>query len=312
MPFRKKNGFLKNKKQVFKTTFGAGAIIFSFALLLRIQSGIPERLPPDARALSSYDTYWHFAESYWKNILGDKKSDTTILIYGDSHAQQLITLLDQILGEFNLNGEVYTLGGTPPLIGMANPYNHDKFEKNALEKTLKKHSITDVFLIANWRTYIVNSAIYCPGENSKSPLSIKESVKKFKIHLEKTIRLFKKEGVKNIWILKEIPQNKKIKSLHTFGLNAWKGIDLDLGDPLSTHRKDSAISDLIFKEISSDNAVHILDSSPLFFQNRKTCLVVDKKSYIPLYRGAHHLTSDGAKILSPLFKKVFNEISSRN
>ena len=117
-----------------RLTLFAGATVFSFLLigfgaLLNFKSGLPDRLPPEARPLyaATQDFFKPAGKCYDQDndklpgvpycLVGNREATSEVLVWGDSHANAMRTGFDVAARDANVAAIIIYNAGCPPFFG---------------------------------------------------------------------------------------------------------------------------------------------------------------------------------------------------
>jgi hypothetical protein len=221
--------------------------------------------------------------------------EPNFFVMGDSHAEQLIFLLDELSREANISGVVTTHGATPPITNWPyrKPFQTDNQQEffDAQLEYVKRHHIKHVILHAFWSSY---------GEQSSQNLrsSIIQSVKRFE------------DAGARVCILMGVPfySNKLIRAVireQFFGREPTNGI----GATLAEHHLKNRFMDGLREEFPN---VRFVDPSSKFLLGSQDKYAVRKEERL-LYRDGNHLTQFGVHtIWENLLRPIIVDIARQN
>jgi len=247
-------------------------------------------------------------------FLGDTSvQNTSVLLWGDSHARALISVIDILLKEKGIKGCAATHHATPPILNWYYPVTYGLGDRSiaynqAVFEYIKRKKIKHVILVANWKRY----APYSSGGDNKHKFA-----DSFYPSLSSTIKKLVGAGVKP-WVVLDVPNHnfpvlKELRRSSITGENIipfcstpknWKGLD-DMNPQLI----------LDIKNIGGC----IIDPKPKFIDPEIGCYSIEKEGF-SLYRDGDHLSEKGAEIVmlpflreSLLLKSASSSLStSRN
>jgi len=303
---------------------GAGALLAAIclavlpSLLIRLQQGVPGRLPEPIRAV--------FNEATNKNPRieeclaftlpvpectygGDRLG---IIVIGDSHAGALVRSIEKALPDPNLNVLDWTLARCPTILGIKkvgeSDYRCNEFLVQALEK--QKSLPGDVPLV------IINrSAVYISGPNepdrtdeAKVPLFYIGSPKE-----ARTAEYFQgmREGLINtacefaktrpVYLVRPTPE-LKIDVPKTMGRALLQGRQAEVSVSLEEYRQRNAFVFEAQDMAAERCGVKILDPTP-YLCHGDSCR--GDVAGIPIYFDDDHLSERGGSLLIPMFRQLF-------
>ena len=141
-------------------------------------------------------------------------------------------------------------------------------------------------------------------------INTETSMMVMRIHLQKMLVRFKREGVK-VWILKQVPAtNNSHTALHVYMLKRF---------PRINWMNESVVTSESYqqKQLNANNIidglpeglVNVVDPNSQFFKDFQKLKIYNERSY---YRDDNHLTRYGSEYyLSNLFEGIFTQINTR-
>lgn len=217
----------------------------------------------------------------------DTNQVINLLIWGDSHAMSVTPVLDELCRRFSWRGVQATHSATAPILGYV---SQDKFglgEKapvfeNAVAAFIVQNHVKNVLLAGAWSGYL-------DSDRSKTQLLA-------------TVRTLLNSGA-HVYVLKDVPyQDHDIKriiraaALHDYSLE-------QIGVTPADYQQKNREAETVFRELSGMGA-DILDPTDCFRTGNGIYGIV-KNNQI-LYCDYHHLTVEGARILTDVFEPIFH------
>jgi len=302
-PFRRRERlkeFLKIKNGLLALTIlGLTALILF--LFLKISFPNTKLKHKDTNCFKTEATM----ESVEECTFGDRDSNRTFVLYGDSHASALYPLFEKFAKENKRRGVFISLSGCAPLFdvrrddGVGNASNcTGEYAKN-IENFLEKNSkdIKDIYLVARWTLYekgwILNGRLqkathFLSNSEIKSKTA-NQSAKVLKKALFETVDRVSRDFNISTTIFKNVP------TLHgDINKRGLKNITRD--EYLSQLKYTNAI----FKELKRRDGVDIIDPIDIFCPT-DSCLMYEGNE--PLYIDDNHVNYRGAMKLYPLLEK---------
>jgi hypothetical protein len=213
-----------------------------------------------------------------------------LLVWGDSHAQVEIPVLDALCKEHYVRGVAATHSKTAPLVGYESrgvwSLNEDSLAFNAaIVRFVRDKHISNVVMIARWDYYITED----------------KGTDRLHRGVMATISALENSGAR-IWIMRQVPKYswnvpKALASAVLHGHDPEQ-----LGRPLAEQRIQTQIQSPIFEGVGSSN-VTVLDPTDLFVDASGRCRVA--KDGKALYFDTDHVNVAGAFMLRPLFEPIF-------
>ncbi len=314
-PFRSKT-LLKTRTQAFKLFYVTTITVALAGTVVYKMEGIPDRFSQEAQAIAAVaneemilDDTREIRKTGELPLLApphDEKRPLSVLIWGDSHAQMMLPVLQEICNDRKVDVHYSVRAAHPPILDTNRfPDRPDVAGFNdAVFGFVKKHDIKKIVLIARWSKYCVPDpgsgkvAITDRDGSDTHPTEVFES------HLRKMVDTLQKLGVKT-WIVRQIPYQKRSPVELIFHAHRL-GRDLDTLSHTSEEAKayHTTVNDILDR--LPGKHVTILDPIPYFdLKNGRTRIHIEG---IPIYFDEDHLTARGSKILRPLFDPLFDEL----
>jgi peptidoglycan/LPS O-acetylase OafA/YrhL len=294
-PFRKRL-VLQRRAGVFAFAAASTAAMIALGLFIHGGQGVPSRFPAEAlRYANSREDHptWKFPslqEAHAGEFVGIGATDTNLavsfLIWGDSHALVASVVLDDLGRQFGRRGMNASQSTTAPVLeytstGEYSLKEHSPAYNQAVFDYIARQKVRHVVLAARWALY---------------PASDEFSAK-----LMETVRRLTAVGAQ-VYLLKTVPtQDFDVPRLAA--LTAKYHGDLDqLGVTRERHRLTNAKHYPTFDEVARLGA-SVLDPAD-FFLNRHDLYGAVRNGQA-LYSDDDHLTTEGTKMLAPLFEPIF-------
>ncbi len=305
-PFRRRVHF-KRRSQIF-TFAGITTVVLIFAgLVISKLQGLPSRIPAEALCYleENGSTNPGFSRQLTlKNALngdynefgtGDKNLPVGLLVWGDSHAQVEMPVLDILCKEYSVRGVEAAHSQTAPLVGYEShgvwSLNEDSISfNNAVVEFIRNKHISDVLIIARWDYYI---------DADKGTDRLRNGVLA-------TINALQNSGSR-IWIMRQVP-NYPWNVPKALASAVLHGHDPEeLGRLLSEQRKEAQSQDPIFEGLATKfQNVTVLEPTELFVDTLGRCRVA--KDGKAIYLDTDHVNVAGAMMLRPLFEPILENI----
>jgi len=220
------------------------------------------------------------------------------MVWGDSHAMAVVPAIENLAREMRSRVAVATFFATAPILEVqcTSPVSlkHDSGKwALAVVDYVKSQHIPNVLLVCRWRTY-QSKAI--DDKPPRGPCNLPSKIQETVLQLEKA-------GAR-VWILKEVP---------TYGFKVPRALARAVihGDPLARmgmredqYAEASASEDSLL-ELAASAGATILDPRLAFINQDHFCAIED--SGFALYRDNDHLSSHGAMMLKPLFRRIWHD-----
>jgi hypothetical protein len=306
VPFRQRLYFPR-KVQVFGFAAASTLAVLATGAGLVIFNGMPERTPLEARQFAEgiNDQVVLGPRPEGINLLEVREGKLVelgavptqpihLLVWGDSHAQMLLSALNAACAEHHVRGVAAIHVATPPLLGLnhrhpdglgeeATPFGEAVIQFAATQK------VKNLALIANW-----DGSINFFGNTL------------FKHGLKTTLKGLARSGCR-IWIMPSVPTYKwHIPRMLAYSIIEGKAIS-EIGMPLDDYQHGQSQQKELFLDADQRHLLSILDPLPFFTGANQRCLV--QTGGWSLYIDNHHLSEHGAQHLKPMFEPIFASIA---
>ena len=289
-------------------------VLLTVGFALHYREGLPERMPPMAAmyAQGRWDYNTRRKETDLPNLkitagefgrLG-KNGPIEFVLWGDSHADALVPVVDHLARLNGLSGTAFTRSGTPPLIDIAQTSRiFDPEFAGAVLERLKKDRIPCVILAARWDGYHEYLL-----EHGSKVASRAGGLTLLSQSLSKTIAALRNSGVKRVWLVGQVPTHP-CDVPKTLALHAWWGSFLPLPTPRGVAedywaKKAGDVDGLLKSCVAQDLAV--IDMASAVFAN-ENCLLTSEGR--PMYFDDNHLSASGAISLAWALQPIFTQIA---
>jgi len=297
-PIRRKR-VLQTRKRVYFTFLTCSLILIALGASVIAYSGFPTRF--SSRELQLFkgasDINPRRSECHDKSIAsirrGDlcrlgKKNDQRppkVLVWGDSHADAIMPVVDQLCLDYDIPAEHASRGGSAPF---TIPRSQDRIDfLKAVEKQVVNKSYEYIVLVANWQGYFDN-------QEAKDLFSRK-------------IEWLTSIGTKVILMI-NVPVLKEA-SPRALGVQVRRGVKIeDLHSRLSIHIDAISKSKGLFYFLANKfNKVTVIDPTHEL-SNDGNCILQDDGHSI--YYSPGHLSNYGASLLYPTLQPTFSKIKA--
>lgn len=306
-PFRKRAGALSHRNFVFTATLASFAVIVSLGLVIQAMQGIPNRWSEKAIQFAHAAKQMGIDEQGKANNLDatlrmappsfgsqNPEARAHVLVWGDSHAMCISPALEAHCKLKGVRGYLVAYSSTPPLLGFVQPSMNGLSDKgpkwgSAVLEMVRIQKITHVVIVGHWQRYTKGRATECLAA------------------MKETIRQFTQAGAK-VWIMKDVPSHAMIVpralALHTDFPSIFPDPS-QVACTESEHRRTNAVMDSFTDQLIQAGA-NILEPASMLMGNGGRYRVVDHDKCLYGDVG-HHLSIDGALLLSSLFDPLFSK-----
>lgn len=297
-PFRNKS-ILPKRYQIFGFAGASMATLLALGLAVSHSHGFPSRLSESARRFAGARNDPGFNSAFMVNVnlkravagqfveFGSHNTNnpTDILIWGDSHARVLTTVLDDLCRNSDHRGIMAVHSATAPLLeytstGPTSLKGDSPVFSRAVFTFIGQRHVKTVILAARWNYY--------------------PTTQHFKSSLLMTARSIMNSGAR-LYVLKDVP-NQGFDVPRFAALTALHHGDVELlGVSREQHQLANSELSQTFDELGQMGAT-VLDPSEYLLNSRGVYGII--KNGRLLYADGDHLTVDGARLLTPLFEQI--------
>ena len=308
-PFRGKNPLIRDKWKLFAI---AGIVILVPAIsgvIIHVQRGMPFRNHlADENALNvNDDPQWIDFEKNANRlddgatplIIGKKNTTPTFLLWGDSHANALLTALAEKSNSLGKSGYIMIRPSCLPLIGMEQvPSNNEAANNQSVIDFIKKHPEIHTVIIAGYwsqQRSLIDITCEFPGKKSYDfllKLGLLRSVNSL-LNLEKKVVI-----VSDIPVLKGDPYRIYWLASRFGKIPDFHKVSISKNEYLRTNK------DIIpfFNKLAKKKNVTIIHPETILFDKSGTGIVMRNNKV--LYVDADHLSSIGSRFIEPIFNNI--------
>ena len=298
----------------------ASGILAATGVAIWILDGIPSRQPKRAQAFAAMINAAHGRQQEAMSLdaagvragrvvtLGvrDPKSTPRFILWGDSHANALVPVVDELAEHYGVAGLCFCRASTPPVLNARFQSKAGHFIDHSFIEAVYARIKADppecVVLAANWGGLLASrSSIAFEGLLEESPEGKAELLGRALSH---TVDQLKSAGVKRIWIVRNAPE-QPFNVPRQCALNVTYGRELPLGVSKEKFDKDARLSDAVLAETVSEH-VNIVDLPKAIFTTTDGILT---REGAPLYIDNNHLSEDGARVGSDALQSVFQSLA---
>ena len=335
-PIRQKR-ILKSKRSIYIYAIFTLFIFFIIGILIHINNGFPNRFNNQVNLLANgnidnnprrLECHYisnkdiHLGNLCERNVRLEDPKQPSFISWGDSHADAIMPLLEEIALENDLAMYHASKNSCPPLINTI-PINSSKecYEfNNYMLKNISDKGIKNVILTARWLVYTKGRSDIEPL-NETSPLLVtygsnnkyinpERAIKNLEKHLNETIDIINSLDA-TVWIIEQPPEQQLLSPPDQLAQYSIRGRDIsNLGVERSVHQnRENYVSEIMHSIAKTNQRVHIISPDVVLCDEKKCNL---EYKGISIYRDDDHLTVSGSKILKPLFNHIIMKNLTRN
>ena len=321
-PFRGSQPIIPERKKLFAISAILMLIASLTGLMIYLQNGMPYRSEANA-SIMKFDN-----EQEWKRnieieenknkeitegkappVIGAKNTAQCFILWGDSHARVLSTVISEKAKQYKLSGFLATNSGAPPILSVDrnnHHFNGSDFNEGVISFIKAHPEIKTVILSSMW-------AAYANRDNMQDdPLTWKPK-QSDNIHNEsnsfllrggiiRTVNTLHGLGRKVV-IINDVPQIGG-DALRLYCVNSLTGESYDeLLPTISTYRKSNQAVYALFQELAKRPDVTLISPESMLFDLKGRAILTNNNKL--LYRDDNHLSHYGTMFISPLFNDAF-------
>lgn len=235
-------------------------------------------------------------------VLGSASATPQFLVWGDSHADSLLPVFDELAEQNGLEGVHAALSACPPVLGarITAQSKCDTFNTAIVDLVIDS-GITDVLLVGFWNVYRKPELALESTDGSNRNLSPDESLE---FHLTNAVNTLNDAGVQ-VWLFKDVPvfdfdPPRRLSVATRFG----QGVS-SIGMSISEYEEQAEKSDGLFEELKS-MGVLVIDPTPELCSG-DFCSAFNNDTVF--YRDRGHLSIEGALEIAPVFDEFVQAMS---
>lgn len=292
-PVRKKQ-VLAGRRRLFSVTAAAMLLLLASGEWVHLKHGFPNRFGPQAlKYAAARDDYaFRFevdlpaAQSGDFTKIGTPDGPVKCLLWGDSHAMALTSVLDTLCREKGYRGFAAAHSGTAPLVNFVSRGTYAmkgkslEFAETVVKFAVDQH-VQTVVMAARWNVFTFDPA--------------------FEESLRHTVNRLVSAGLKVV-IVRDVPLQAGDVPWLLAKTSKLGGDVRTIGVPLDVHREKNKIADAIFAKLAGPN-ITILDPAPSLVDDTGLCRA--EYNGDAMYFDSDHLTVTAALRLKPLFEPIF-------
>jgi peptidoglycan/LPS O-acetylase OafA/YrhL len=307
-PIRERR-FAPSRKKVFLFTGLVSLLIMMAGLSLWKTRGMPARLPAEVAVFDTTkgDAFYQNSRSFIDEeksiaLLGAKNKPCKLMVWGDSHAGVLLSMIDEICHENSISALAATKGQHPPVMEWsgADPASFQHATKTQYADKVMSHirrlvqsgELEHVLLVFRWNYYL---------EDAPRALDDDVPVAGFQGALIKTLQTLEQLGLE-VSVLLEVP-DFGVHVPKAVALHHWRGLPQPRLSQQDYHERQQFYMPLIKRLQAETPNVHLVDAAPYFISKDGQISFIDEQGLL-LYRDDHHLTEHASMRLKPLFEKL--------
>jgi hypothetical protein len=226
-------------------------------------------------------------------------------VFGDSQADALVPVFDELAKRCGITGVALTRGATAPLrsqdvlITQPGDYPNDQVFTAAATDQLAKHQIPVVVLAACWSGYL-NCDIHANGDEVTAAEKKCEAIAHA---LEETIAFLRHSGVHHIWIVGEAPP-QPFSVPRSLALHALRGLPFPRGKTKAAHTAQAGLLEGKIARLAAED-VRLIDIATPILENPQGLVTAEGR---PIYSDRIHLSVGGALWLGDILQPIFSDL----
>ena len=328
-PFRSKR-LLVRRESLFFAAAAAMVMLCATGIVIHVQRGMIPGVDPDIqlRQESEWDNEW----SRWGECenrastiasggapchIGAADKPATFLLWGDSHARSVTTAVDRSAAKFSVAGLVTAKSACPPLLGIErkNRAVCGEFNEHVLDYIRDHPELRTVILSGRWA--LAAHGTYYRAESSRPDRAGVQLVdvyagyaegradSLFRLGLSRTIAALAALH-RNVVLVSPIPEvGYDVPSAVVVATRTRRDVNALIAPTVAEYtRRNQTVFDSF--ESLERPGVQVVNPAGRICDTSRCLVEVDGH---PLYRDEHHLSTDGARYIAPVFDSLFAEQS---
>jgi hypothetical protein len=247
--------------------------------------------------------------------VNDYNRQVSFVIWGDSHADTVVYLCDQLAKESGLLGVSATWPGFVPILDawhvdptIEGPAKQIEWSREVVNWVVE-HEVREIILVARWETRLGAFGIERDGallrDANTTDVSAGDAERVTVDHFRQTVNELRKADCR-VWLLSQVPiqeQSKVTRSIRS----VQPPEERPTGVTRSRYNLQQEPFNRVFGQFEGSGVAIVGPSYDWFDQAGRSRIFLGRKR---LYHDDNHLSVDGAEVLfKPLLSDVFDSIS---
>lgn len=241
-------------------------------------------------------------------LYGSGLQTPSFVLWGDSHADVLITAMDSLADRNGITGLHAGYTSCPPFLGITRPNRASCGDFNdSVVRVMKENGIETVILAARWSSYISNPGVLIPTSEDVPGYEVWETEGIGLRLLEYTAETLLAEGF-DVWLVRDVPAFAFNPGRRLVGVRALNQDPSSIGKPYQNVARSKAAFDRV-AFVLQESGVRLIDL-PAHICVDSFCPVIRDDTL--LYRDQDHLSVGGSYFVAPAFQPVFDSLRTGN
>ena len=331
-PFRGRTSPI-NRKPLFVSAGAAVSAAILFGSVVTVEKGLPGRLPRAAQMIyrASYDVGRFTGQSCFIDAkgrgpslsdiragtlcaMGAPDSQTSFLVWGDSHAAAMAPAIDVAARQSGHGGLLVGRGSCAPLLDFdfkqvsrlrtkeCNEYNA------AVVDLIAARHIPYVFMIALWPKFVHGGELPNEGVyfDPSHPPSLEDRSAPVAQSLDRTLAQLSRLGTQAILVM-DVPE-AGYNVPEALARAAARGSSIDISPSWASVARRQALARSVLNTSAAKYNATIIDPLPALCDDNR-CYV--ERNGIILYHDTNHLSGTGAESISYIYDAFFKGLSDK-
>jgi peptidoglycan/LPS O-acetylase OafA/YrhL len=324
-PFRKKQ-FAAKSPQMLRMSAAATFVLLGIGMFGIYGQGTPaqakqnsvfnyeESDPEWLRWGECEKRSWALIDDSQPCAIGSEGVAPTFIFWGDSHGLTLASAVDRSATLNGLAGEIIVASGCPPLYKTVRQdrLTCDLLNTEVMTYLSAHEEIRTVIMAARW-TFVVKGDY----DKRKESYPVKlidlqatgpddaDNTSVFETGLRRTVERLRELG-KTVVLVGPVPEiGYDVPSAVFVASKTNRDVDSLISPTVSEHQERNATVTAIFSDLQEKTAVAAIVNPSKYLCDLGYCRVAINNA--PLYRDDNHLSTSGARYLSPMFDELFEQ-----
>jgi peptidoglycan/LPS O-acetylase OafA/YrhL len=249
-------------------------------------------------------------------VMGSQNAKPTFLLWGDSHAKSIAVAFDTAAQENDIKGQIAIQTGCPPLLGIERTGRTrcHQFNQTVLTYLINNPDIKTIVLAARWALSTKGTRYKQEAGKQVTLIAIddggnKQVVKKsqnnvglFNKGLRRTVKQLTQLG-RQVVIVGPIPEvGYHVPAAEFVASRTQQDVNKLIAPSKQEFKKRTQEVDVVFSQLSTHNHVSIIEPAKKLCEYEVCNVFFNGKV---LYRDDDHLSTDGARYITPLISEYF-------
>ncbi len=325
--FRGKKQLLKDRNSLFAVAAMVMMISVGIGIIIYLEKGMAYRYPaeivnvidrakndPVMKSHRKWEiTNRNISSGAIPHIIGDKTNKPSFALVGDSHALSLIPAFELNAIKNRMSGYAITMASTPFLknikknrsTGYENGIDEVEYNNSVILFIENNPQIKTVIISGRWGRYINNKSIFYDSQESDMRLKNEMAVK---ISLQRSVKTLLSMNRKVVLVtdVPDVIYDTSSALLVNYRMPNILNLE-SIRPTIKQYYYYENKANLILDDLAKLPGVTIIRSESRIFDDKGNGRIMINGNL--LYYDNHHLSTEGAIYIAPIFENIFEEMA---